>query len=785
LLIADAKTLERLEFDKIIERLARHAYSPLGREAALALAPTSDLPSIVRMLAETGEAVLLLRLDPTAELGGWYDVRESLARAERGAVLEGEALSRIGMTLGAVQRIKKFFKERSESYPILSRAASSLVSFLEIEQQLRKAVLPGGEVADEATPRLADLRRRIQQMRFQVKEYLEKTIRSASYQKFLQEPIVTIREGRYVLPVKQGYRSQVPGLVHDQSASGATLFIEPMAVVEKNNEIRRLEAAEKQEVFKILSDLTAKVGEVVNDICFDMEILGFIDLAMAKGRLAGELQAVSPEVGEGAFLSFRSARHPLIKGRAVPISCSIGVDYDTLVLTGPNTGGKTVALKTVGLMALMAQAGLFVPAEECRLGVFTRVFADIGDEQSIENELSTFSSHMRNVVEILSEADVGSLVLIDELGTGTDPAEGAALAQAVLAELHARRSKTVATSHFGELKHFAATRPRMENASVEFDFETLEPTYRLIVGRPGRSNAFEIARRLGLPDRLVEAARSYLADEQLRAEELLGQLERMQREADIAREQAVQLREQARKAAEKHESELANLLAKKKAYLEKAAEDAQWALRSLRLESEAIIRELREKLRSDSERDRQLAAQEARRRIEGLNEMVPQVEYVLPAEAPRSVSVGDTVHLPRFGQFGQVVAAGKDGEAQVQVGAVKLSVPLNEIRLAKGQPRPRQENQRDVALEKARDFRAELDLRGHRVDEALLEVEKYLDDAVLAGASRVYLIHGKGTGALRSAVQQLLKENRHVKSYRLGDQGEGGSGVTVVDIKGA
>ncbi|MFZ5898776.1 MAG: endonuclease MutS2 [Bacillota bacterium] len=783
--VADARTLERLEFNKILERLARHVSSPLGREGALALTPTSDLASITRMLAETGEAVLLLRLDPTAELGGWYDVRESLAKAERGAVLEGEALSRIGLTLGAVQRIKKFFKERGERYPILSRRASSLISFPEIEQQIRKAILPGGEVADEATPRLADLRRRIQQMRLQVKEYLEKVIRSASYQKFLQEPIVTIREGRYVLPVKHEYRNQVPGLVHDQSASGATLFIEPMAVVEKNNEIRRLEAAEKQEVFRILSELTAKVGGVVSDIYLDIEILGFIDLAMAKGMLAGELRAVSPEVREGAFLSFRSARHPLIKGEAVPISCSIGVDYDTLVLTGPNTGGKTVALKTVGLMVLMAQAGLFVPAEECRLGVFTRVFADIGDEQSIENELSTFSSHVRNVVEILSEADAGSLVLIDELGTGTDPTEGAALAQAVLTELHGRRAKTVATSHFGELKHLAATHPRIQNASVEFDFETLKPTYRLIVGRPGRSNAFEIARRLGLPDRLVQTARSYLADEQLRAEELLGQLERMQREADIAREQAMQFREQARKAAEKHESELANLLAKKKTYLEKAAEDAQWALRSLRLESEAIIRELREKLRSDSERDRQLAIQEARQRIDRLNEMVPQVQYVPPSETQRPVSVGDTVHLPRFGQFGQVVAIGKDGEAQVQVGAVKLSVPLSEIRLAKDQPRPRQEKRRDVAFEKACDFSIELDLRGHRVDEALLEVEKYLDDAVLAGASRVYLIHGKGTGALRSAVQQLLKENRHVKSFRLGDQGEGGSGVTVVDIKGA
>jgi len=785
--VASARTLERLEFERLLARLARHAFSPLGREAALALSPSADRELIGRWHAETFEGREILRLDPTADLGGWFDVRRHLQRAGRGGTLDGPSLFEIGATLRAVRRVKEFFAGRADTYPLLAARASSLNPSPDLERRIERAILPGGEVADGASPRLADLRRRLQQARLAVKEYLDRAVRSPSLQKYLQEPIVTMREGRYVLPVKVEYRGQVPGLVHDQSASGATLFIEPLAAVEKNNEIRRLEAAEKQEVERILQELTQGVAAMIPDLSLAMDVLGHLDFVLAKARWAEELDAVAPEIGEGAYIVFRRARHPLIPGRAVPIDGHLGTDFDTLVVTGPNTGGKTVALKTVGVLVLMAQSGLHVPAEECRVGLFDRVFADIGDEQSIENALSTFSSHMANIVHILEAAGPGSLVLIDELGTGTDPVEGAALAQAVLEELQALGARTIATTHLGELKQFAANRERAANASVEFDAVTLEPTYRLIIGRPGRSNAFEIARRLGLPERLVTRARGFLTAEQRRYEELLADLERQQLETERARLEAERMLEQARQDAERHRRELDELLARKKTILERAAADAQQALRAIRLEGEAVIRELRERAKSAEAREREAAIREAREHIEALHSLAPPPAPVPDAgEPPASVIAGDTVYLPRYGQFGQVIGTGREkDEVQVQVGAVKVTVPLTELRAAR---EPRAERKRtagvSLGLQKSRSFKPELDLRGKRVEEALAEIEKHLDDAILAGVTRVHLIHGKGTGALRAAVQEWLKDEPRVRSFRLGDQGEGGLGVTVVDLGG-
>ncbi|MDI6710635.1 MAG: endonuclease MutS2 [Bacillota bacterium] len=785
--VATARTLERLEFDRLLARLARHASSPLGREAALALLPSADRELIRRWQAETSEGREILRLDPTADLGGWFDLRSHLQRAERGGTLDGPSLFEIGATLGAVRRVKEFFARRTAAYPRLASRASTLVPAPDLERRIAAAILPGGEVADPASPPLADLRRRLQQARLAVKEYLDRAIRSPSLLKYLQEPIVTMREGRYVLPVKVEYRGQVPGLIHDQSASGATLFIEPMAAVEKNNEIRRLEAAEKREVQRILDDLTRRVTDVVPDLALAMDVLGHLDFVLAKARWAEELDAVAPEIGEGAHLAFRRARHPLIPGRAVPIDGHLGTDFDTLVVTGPNTGGKTVALKTVGVLVLIAQAGLHVPAEECRVGLFDRVFADIGDEQSIENALSTFSSHMANIVHILAEAGSGSLVLIDELGTGTDPVEGAALAQSILESLQSSGARTIATTHLGELKQFAATRERVANASVEFDAVTLEPTYRLIIGRPGRSNAFEIARRLGLPERVVARARDFLTADQQRAEELLADLERQQRETEQARMEAERLREQAATDAARRRQELDELLGKKKAVLERAAVEAREALRAIRLEGEGVIRELRERVKAATAREREMAIQEARERIEALHDLAPPPAPVPDAgEAPAAVTAGDGVYLPRYGQFGQVIGTAREGdEVLVQVGAVKVTVPLTELRASRA-PQARRERTAGTgfALQKSRDFKRELDLRGKRVEEALAEIEKYLDDAVLAGVTRVHLIHGKGTGALRAAVQEWLKDEPRVSSFRLGDQDEGGLGVTVVDLGG-
>lgn len=783
--IADEGTLKRLEWDKIIERLGRHCVSQPGRELVSGLLPSADVDEVRRLQEETEEAARVLRLEPGADFSAWPDVRDSLQRAGRGLVLESEAIYDVGRVLRAIRILRRFFADRRELYPRLAGRAGYMTPAAELEKRILAAVMPGGELADNASSRLGDLRRRLQRARQQVKESLDRLIRSPANQKYLQDPIVTIREGRYVVPVKIEYRNQLPGLVHDQSASGATLFVEPMTVVEKNNEIRRLEAAEKQEVYRILSDLSALIGAVSPETLNAVDILAYLDFSLAKGRFSLELRAVPPAVETGAFLRFRHARHPLIRREAVvPIDFRIGQDFDILILTGPNTGGKTVALKTMGLMVLMAQAGLQVPAEDCTVGLFGRLFADIGDEQSIEDSLSTFSSHMRNIVNIVREVTPDSLVLIDELGTGTDPTEGAALAQSILEEVLSRRAKAVATTHFSELKHFATANERVENASVEFDSVTLEPLYKLVIGRPGRSNAFEIASRLGLPEVIVQRARGYLTVDQRRAEELLRNLELTQQDAEREREEAHRLRRDAESLKQKYDAEWARLQEKKQAIREKAAEQAQDQLRRIRQEGEEIIRNLREQIKQETNREREQAIQDARERISGLSKLAPS----RPAPAagkgavPRKLEPGDTVFIPRFGQDGQVVSIPKPNEAVVQVGTIRVNLGFADLRrttAASVQPR---ETTRLMAMEKTKEFKAELDMRGMRAEEALAQLDKYLDDALLSGVSRVYLIHGKGTGVLRAAVTEQLRGDRRVKSFRLGEAGEGGAGVTVVDF---
>ncbi len=783
--IADEGTLKRLEWNKIIERLGRHCVSQPGRELVSRLLPVADVDEVRRLQEETEEAVRVLRLEPGADFSAWPDVRDGLKRAGRGLVLEAEMIYDIGQVLRAVRITRRFFTDRRELYPRLAGRAGYMTPAPELEKRILAAVMPGGELADNASDRLGDLRRRIQRARQQVKESLDRLIRSPANQKYLQDPIVTIREGRYVVPVKIEYRNQLPGLVHDQSASGATLFVEPMAVVEKNNEIRRLQAAEKQEIYRILSDLSTLIGAVSEETLNAVDILAYLDFSLAKGRFSLELRAVPPAIETGAFISSRHARHPLIpRETAVPVDFRVGQDFDILVLTGPNTGGKTVALKTVGLMVLMAQAGLQVPAEDCTVGMFGRLFADIGDEQSIEDSLSTFSSHMRNIVNIVRDVTPDSLVLIDELGTGTDPTEGAALAQSILEEILSRGAKAVATTHFSELKHFATVNERVQNASVEFDSVTLEPLYKLVIGRPGRSNAFEIASRLGLPEELVQRARGYLTVDQRRADELLRNLELTQQEAEKAREEAGRLRREAEALKQRYEAEWERLQEKKQAIREKAAEQAQEQLRRIRQEGEEIIRTLRERIKQESNREREQAIQDARERISGLHKIAPSrpVRAAGKGVVPNELKPGETVYIPRFGQNGQVIAVPKPNEAVVQVGSIRVNLGFAELRRTEAVSAPARETTPMMVMEKAKDFKAELDMRGMRAEEALAQLDKYLDDALLSGVSRVYLIHGKGTGALRAAVAEHLRGDRRVKSFRLGETGEGGAGVTVVDF---
>jgi DNA mismatch repair protein MutS2 len=783
----EEKTLKRLEYHKVLEQLASFAGSPLGRERALDLRPVDDPVVILRWQDEVSEGRKLLRLEPTAEMGGWKDIRNQLQRAGRWAVLEPEELIAISDTLTAGRIIKNFLNEREENYPLLNEHVFFIVPLPDLEKRIKKAILPGGEISDNASPELAQTRRKLAGAQLNIKNYLENMIRSPNYQKYLQDPIVTIREGRYVVPVKIEYRAQVPGIIHDQSASGATLFVEPMAMVEKNNELRRLIVSEKQEIQRILAGLSEGVAQNIESIETTLNTLGELDFIMARARYSQALDAWAPILAGEAVLDIRQGRHPLLKGDVVPVNIRLGEDFDTLIITGPNTGGKTVTLKTAGLHVLMAQSGLHIPAgENSRLGIFQRVFTDIGDEQSIEQSLSTFSSHMTNIVEIVSKAGRDSLVLLDELGAGTDPIEGAALAQSILEKLHSSGARTVATTHYSELKNFAYARDRVENASVEFDTATLRPTYRLLIGKPGRSNAFEIALRLGLPAELIKRSREFLSVEQIQFEELMRNLEKAQQEAEADREEAAKLAFEARAVMEKHEKMEADLAQRREAILSKAGEEARVLVKSAKLEAESAVRELREKIAEETTRARESAIQEARDKLGRLHHKVSRAapEKVFAGQVPAELRAGQEVLLPKFNQRGYVIERPGPGEdVQVQVGIIKMNVPLKDLRtVEKPKGGGGQSEVAGMLLDKARDISVELDLRGQYAEEAMLQVEKYLDDAYLAGLSRVSLIHGKGTGSLRTAVQKLLKGHRRVKSFRLGEHGEGGYGVTIVEL---
>lgn len=786
--LMNEKNLKRLEYFKILEQLVSFAASPLGRERILALRPIFDSPVICRWQDEVSEGRKLLRLDPTAEMGGWKDIRSQLQRVGRGAVLEPKELIATADTLTAGRIIKGFFSERQEEYPLLDIYAFSITPLPDLEKQIKKAIMPDGEISDQASPLLTQIRRKLAKAQLDIRDYLENIIRSPNYQKYLQDPIVTIREGRYVVPVKIEYRAQVPGIIHDQSASGATLFVEPMAVVEKNNELRRLIVEERQEIERILAALTASVEEFLGEIETSLDTLGQLDFIMAKARYSQSLDAWAPILANRPILDIRQGRHPLLRGDVVPVDIRLGEDFDTLIITGPNTGGKTVTLKTAGLLTLMTQSGLHIPVgENTRVGVFRQFFTDIGDEQSIEQSLSTFSSHMSNIVEIIDRAGRNCLVLLDELGAGTDPVEGAALAQSILEKLHGAGALTIATTHYSELKNFAYARTRMENASVEFDRASLRPTYRLLIGKPGRSNAFEIAQRLGLPSELIEGAKNFLSVEQVQFAELVRNLEKSQQEAETDRANAARLAEEAKAIKDKHEQLVAELAQKREAILSKAGEEARMLVKTAKNEAETAIRELREKISAESARTREKAIQETRGRLSNLQRKarraVPEKFY--GGQVPAKLRAGQEVFLPRFNQRGHVIEPPGEGEkeVQIQVGIIKMNVPIKDLRTVE-EPKAGggQSKVAAMLLDKTRDISAELDLRGQYAAEAMLTVEKYLDDAYLASLPRVSLIHGKGTGSLRAAVHRLLKGHQRVKSFRLGEQGEGGYGVTIVEL---
>lgn len=789
----DERSLGVLEYPAIIQRLAAATSFAPGRELALALRPTADAAVVGQRLAETGEAQALLSRGGHDLLAGVRDVREAVRRAELGGLLSGQELLDVAATAAAMGRARRRLLADPDAWPHLARRALQLGTFAELEEAIGACIGPDGQVLDDASPELARLRARIRALHQRIRERLEAILRSTALRPALQEALVTVRNGRQVVPVKQEHKAMIPGIVHDTSASGATVFVEPMAVVELNNELQETRSLEEREVERVLRHLSGQVAGEAGPLLTGLAALAELDLALAKARLADAMKAVRPRMNEEGWIRIVGGRHPLLTGKVVPIDVWLGREARVLVITGPNTGGKTVTLKTIGLFCLMAQAGLFVPAEPgTELAVFSGIYADIGDEQSIQQSLSTFSSHMSNIVRILQVMDARSLVLLDELGAGTDPTEGAALAMAILDHILAAGARAVATTHYSELKAFVHNRPGMQNASVEFDVETLAPTYRLIMGLPGRSNALQIAARLGLPAPVLAQARARLTHDEVRVDDLIRNLEETRRAAAAELAEARRLREENQRLREELVAARAELEARRQAVLEKAREEARRLLHAARREAEAVLAELR-RLQRQGDLE---AARKARRRLDQLRD---QLDSSTPSGAVQGaplrqdqVVAGLAVLVPSLQQVGIVTEPpGADGQVAVQVGGMRVRVPWHELRRApaaapaeKPAERPRPAPRPGVGLmaEKRTHLSPELHVRGMTVEEALEAVDKYLDDAVLAGLSRVRIVHGKGTGTLRRAIHEHLRADRRVKAWRLADPAAGGHGVTEAEL---
>ena len=776
---------QKLEFPKILELLSAKASFAIGREWIERLAPASDAATAESWMAETEEAREILRLYPLFSLGGVRDIREPLKRAELGGVLSISELVDIGDTCRASRQTRDFFSQVKGSFPICCGLGKTLGLYKTIESALEKAITPENVIADTASDRLYNIRRKIKQNQDRVKERLESFIHNPLTVKYLQDPIVTIRGDRYVVPVKQEYRSQVPGIVHDMSASGATLFVEPLGVMEANNDLAKLHMEEEEEISAILQALTMVVVGFVEDIRTSLAILGQLDFIFAKAKLSQDIDGASAKINNKGIIHLKKARHPLISGKVVPVDIKLPGELYAMVITGPNTGGKTVSLKTVGLLTLMALCGLHIPAEKgSEIAYYQNIFADIGDEQSIEQSLSTFSSHMVNIVNILAAADSQSLVLLDELGAGTDPMEGAALAMSILEYLHHVKAKIVATTHYSELKAFAYNKPGFINASVEFDVATLRPTYRLLMGVPGKSNAFEIARKLGIQNRIIERAAALLAPDDAMVSDMITSLENDKhraeeelREAELAHARALE----AERQLKAKEVELAN---REGEIIRKAQQESLKIIEKAQQESEALCSQIEKEISMAVVNAK--AVQEARRKLKKmaskLKEQAPEEKFA--GEAPTTVQLGQMVEIPKLHQFGQVLSMpNSNGEVLLQIGVMKVTLKLADLRIDKEyEKKEESKSTHRMQIEKAKKMTVEIDLRGMLVDEAIEALDKYLDDAFIAGLKEVRVIHGKGTGALRQGLQPYFQSHRLIKSARSGGYYDGGIGVTILEL---
>ena len=786
------KSYFTLELPAVLEMLAAQAESELGKAAARELQPSGNTEEVRRRLTETSDAARLMTLRGSPSFSGARDIRPALERARLGGALNTRELLDIAGLARCARLCKAYLAEEKNEKTSIDSLFHALRANKYLEERIYTAIPAEDEIADSASSDLADIRRKMRAASARAREALNKILSSPSYAKALQEPIITMRSDRYVLPVRADHKSAVPGLVHDISSSGMTLFIEPMAAVKANNELRELAAKEKLEIERILADLSAECAEHADDFSEDCVLLVRLDLIFAKARLSYKMDATAAELSERS-INLRRARHPLLDpAKAVPIDLNLGEEFDTLVITGPNTGGKTVALKTIGLLSAMNQCGLHIPASDgSTLPVFSHILADIGDEQSIEQNLSTFSAHMTNIVEILDTCEDRSLVLFDELGAGTDPTEGAALAIAIIE--HARKcgAMIAATTHYAELKIYATNEPGVQNASCEFDVETLRPTYRLLVGIPGKSNAFAISKRLGLDENIIRDAADRIGTETQSFEATIEKLEQTRHALERERETAAA---HLKKAAEE-EKKASQLRAELSVRLEKAEikarRDAQRILDEARETAESVYKELDEMRRhaNDEQQADEInrARTELRRRLNEKEASLRETED-LPAEeekkSSRKLHAGDTVKIKAMGVKAEVVSVNKDGTVNLKAGIMNVTAREDEVLLLEGETKKPQKTVPAASVgTRLVHVASEIDLRGMESLEGVLAAERYLDSAAMARMKTVTIIHGKGTGALREAVQQMLKRNKLVKSFRLGRYGEGEAGVTVVELK--
>ncbi|MEH7106576.1 endonuclease MutS2 [Bacillus sp. JJ1764] len=777
-----------LEFTKVREQLLEHASSTLGKDKIKHLVPSIDFEEVVKLQDETDEAATVLRVKGHIPLAGIYDIRAHIKRSVIGGVLSPHELVQIASIIHASRQMKRFIEEFSEDrteIPILAEEVAKIIPLTDLEHAIKQAIDESGEVLDGASETLRTLRHQLRANEARVREKLESMIRSSSAQKMLSDAIITIRNDRFVIPVKQEYRGHYGGIIHDQSSSGQTLFIEPQVIVQLNNQLQDIRVKEQLEIERILTELSARSAEHDSELTVIVNVMANLDFIFAKARYGKKIKAAKPTMNHEGRISLFKARHPLISiDEVVPNDILLGKDYTTIVITGPNTGGKTVTLKTLGLCSLMAQAGLQVPAQDgSELAVFDAIYADIGDEQSIEQSLSTFSSHMVNIVDILGRVDFNSLVLFDELGAGTDPQEGAALAISILDEVHRRGARVVATTHYPELKAYGYNREGVLNASVEFDVETLSPTYKLLLGVPGRSNAFEISKRLGLNDRVIEAARSHVSEDTNQIDQMIASLEESKRQAEIEYQEARDYLNQAEKLHHDLQKQMMEFYDKKDDMLEKAAEKAETILEDAKKEAESVIRDLR-KMRIEKHAEvKEHELIDAKRRLQEAAPVIKRSKQTAVKKTKQHILMpGDEVKVLSFNSNGTLLERISDSEWQVQMGIMKMKVKEKDLEYI---TTPKQAETKPLAIVRGRDanVKLELDLRGERYEDALLRVEKYIDDALLANYPRVSIIHGKGTGALRQGVQEYLKNHRSVKKIRFGEAGEGGSGVTVVEFK--